>query len=203
MRYDMTDEEAVEWDRRITAVCARVCRGFPGVNPEDVAQGLWVRVCSLPESLDYARPGVQGILKVLAKAEAWKQRTDHLKATCQYMYRPADVRKILETAFDREDWLGSYVPDDAKSWDSGTMDPVDLRADVTACFDRLPENYQSALTGRYRDGVLPEKDTAARKRLDRAVWYLTDLLNALYWDPGKGIVTNQDVLDMMRDLGGG
>lgn len=201
MRYEMGDEEAQEWSDRISRASSKVCRGFPGVNHEDVAQEIWVRVCSLPQSLDYTRPGVQTILERLARAEAWKQRAAHLRATCQYLYRPADVREILQTAFDREDWPGSYVPDDAKSWDSGVMDSVDLRADIIRCYDKMPETHRNTLLSRYRDGEVPSKtDYAARKRVDRAVWYLTDLLNALYWDPGKGMVTNQDVLEMMRDL---
>lgn len=155
-----------------------VARSYPGVMADDIYQELCLFVLQHGDSLDIENEG--GCRHILARAAhiyAAGERAASLTATCQYNYRPQDVRKILETALndDREAWPHCHVPEDAKSLKGSAA--IEVTLDIRAAIEELPYADASALFSRYRDGEVPDPTSAERKRLDRAVDRLCEALN--------------------------
>lgn len=177
----MTEEEALQWDRLINRAARFVASDFPDVTFEDITQAFWVELLSKTRRPDVNHPGVNKIITRRLKKHAWDVRKDQLAQSAQYLYRTSDVRIILETVFFKEEWHHGYVPDDAKSHaPPNGMDAVELRADITAAYEGLSENYQGVLIDRYVHGIEPDPSTRERRRLNRAIQRLTDRLNNYY-----------------------
>ncbi|MGI5245459.1 hypothetical protein [Dactylosporangium sp. CA-139066] len=163
----------------IESASRAVAREYPGVDSDDVYQSLCVWVL---ENASYLKTdevaGCRYILYRAAHIIARKERTEALQSCVQYDYTPADVRKILETAFDdSETWLKAHVPADGASLKATGMDGIEVTLDIRAAVAELGEGDASAIFSRYADGIVPEAGSAERKRLDRAVHKLTELVN--------------------------
>lgn len=155
-----------------------VAQSYPGVMADDIYQELCLFVLQHGSNLDTENePGCRHILGRAAHIYAGKERAAGLSATCQYNYRPQDVRRILETALsdDREAWPHCHVPEDAKSLKGSAA--IEVTLDVRMALEELPYTDASALLSRYRDGEVPDPTSAERKRLDRAVDRLCEALN--------------------------
>lgn len=174
----MTGPSMMEvWDDLIARVAKFVAWDFPNITYEDLYQSLWVFVLETP-SLDANRQGVYTLLTKKAKTIAWDTRKEDLRLTSQYSYRTSDVREILEGIFEYESWAKGYCPADAVGDDR--MGSVDVRADVTWALEKLPPQYQDIIYSRFRNNVQFEPHSAERRRLNRAVKRLTDVLNSYY-----------------------
>lgn len=176
----MNGKLALEWDNIIRKVCRFIRNDFPDVDFEDIIGELWCYVLSHTKVLE-AGPNSYGITTILgrhAKKLAWNVRKEQLQYSAQYLYQNTAVRQILETTFDYRDWPDGWVPRDAHSRD-GTG-PVDVRADVTWGLDHIPPQYKEAILNRYRLGMEPVVGGAERRRLNRAIQRLTDVLNWYY-----------------------
>lgn len=155
-----------------------VARSYPGVDADDIYQELCLFVLQHGNSLDVENEaGCRHILGRTAHIYAGQERSASLTATCQYNYRPQDVRKILETALndDREAWPHCHVPEDAKSLKGSAA--IEVTLDIRMAMEELPYADACALLSRYRDGEVPDPTSAERKRLDRAVDRLCEALN--------------------------
>ncbi len=174
-------EELVELLPVIEAIAPSVARGYPGVDKDDLYQELCVWVLENGHRLDLGHAaGCRYILNRAAHIFCKRERAAQLQRHSQYNYRPADVRKMLEAAMsgDPLERLDTHVPADAASAKETGTDGLDLAMDVRVSADSLPEADQKSIYGRYVLGVVPEADSAERKRLDRAVDRLTDELNS-------------------------
>lgn len=171
----MEVEDQELWHTLILKATWDAARNFPDIDKEDLIQDLYEFVLSTPTIVDPRRTGLLGLLKKQAKKMAWLQRKEHLQGTSQYNYCTDDVKKLLETVFDQEDWDGAWVPKDAQSEDATA--PIEVRVDVLTRFAELPTQYRGCILRRYRDKVIDPPDSAGRKQLNRAVTRLTDMMN--------------------------
>jgi hypothetical protein len=174
----MMDQSLYEqWDEVIGQVSRSVSRDFPDVETEDLYQHLWEFILTdgglIPESAN-----TTSLLYRIANRYSWQLRKEHLNLSPQYAYRTSDVRKILETQFEYVDWDTTFVPDDARS-ELG-CDSVELSAEVSWGLMRLKrrnEEYYDAILRRYGDFIVPHRTSNERRRLDRAIEALCDILN--------------------------
>lgn len=154
-------------------------RSYPGVEADDIYQELCLFVLQHGNNLDVENEGgCRHILSRAAHMYASAERAAALGNTCQYNYRPQDVRKILETGAlndDREAWLLVHVPEDAKSLKGSAA--IEVTLDIRQAMEELAYTDRLAIYFRYHDGVVPDATSAERKRLDRAVDRLTEQLN--------------------------
>lgn len=128
----------------------------------------------------------------------------------QYEYTPEVVRKILESAFFYDTWDDAEIPMSAQSpprgtkatYDEivqmdimqGTPDPTDARdmcLDVTTCMDLLTPEDKNRVISRYRDGVMPKRNSSEMKALYRAVDRLTEQLNSYRGQARKTATTGR------------
>ena len=170
----MKPAEVEAWSALIEKSARFVAHDFPGVDEDDIIQSLWEMVLKNRHRLDIDAGKTSGILVKSAKLIAWEQRKNDLYATGQYNYRPSDVRKILKDAISNETWNNTFVPIDAKSMTN--IDSWDVSADVKWAFRKLSEQQKEAIL----KWLLPneiELSTAERKRVDRGVDKITDMLN--------------------------
>lgn len=152
---------------------------YPDIEWEDVRQHLCLFILEKADALKYEGNGgsVKSILKKVAKDFCKKERAQQNFLSSQYSYRPSDVKKILESAFDQEGLDKTYVPEDARSVKSA-MDEVEIASDVRDAFLRLAPDYQISLFMRYAMREVPAHASYERKRLNKAVNELTRILNS-------------------------
>lgn len=192
----MDGKLALDWDNIIRKTAGFIKNDFPEVQFDDIIGEAWCYVLSHPKVLA-AGPSSYGITTILSrqmKRLAWNVRKEQLQKSSRYLYQTSSVRQILETTFDYRDWPNGWVPKDAYSKDG--MAPVEIRADVTWGLGHIPPQYRDAIWSRYALGQEPAVGTADRRRLNRAVQRLTDVLNYYYprlHDDGPGtrrVMTN-------------
>lgn len=188
------------WDEEIVFVAKKVSKDFPSIEYDDIYQQLWE--FALTYGHLYDSQNCRGLLFRVATIYAWDERKEQLKSTCQYDYRTSDVRKMLETQFDHEDWELTYVPPDAKSTiiptEPGAVwytDQIELSSEIAWGLKRLKRRYKpyyDAILSRYGDGQVPLNASKDRKTLDRAILALTEILN-FYDRTVEGIVGNRRI----------
>jgi hypothetical protein len=164
----------------VDAASRTVARDYPGVDSDDLYQSLCLWVLENAKWLKTdEEAGCKYIIYRAAHIIARQERAESLHRCAQYDYRPADVRKILESVFEpAENRLQAHVPDDGASLKKTGMDGIEVTLDVMAAVDELGIIEADAIVSRYRDGIIPDADSSERKRLDRAVHKLTDLVNS-------------------------
>ncbi len=175
MIMNPSKEELKEWTRVINRAAKFAAHDFPGIEWEDLAQDLWVMVLRSRTLPDPLSPGLTSTLTKMAKRAAWQQRKQDLYATAQYNYRPSDLREILKSALDRSLWPSSFVPSDAHSLTN--LDGLDVSADVSWAWSKLPFSYRDILFRVYVAGETYATGTADRRRVDRAIEKITEILN--------------------------
>lgn len=108
--------EDMEYDL-IKEVASRVAHKVQMVEREDLTQELCIWFLLHKEEIKSVEEGGNPsyILYRACRKIAEEMRAKALKQSCQYFYRPSDVRRVLETVFDRINWDKTYVPKDAKS----------------------------------------------------------------------------------------
>lgn len=166
------------WEALIDRVSKFVVRDFPDVDDVDIAKSLWDFVLSTPEFTDPDNDGVPGALIKVGKRYAWQYRKEYLKLTSQYTYRASDIRRILDTQFDYEDWEVTFVPDDARS-ELGN-DHIELAADLSLGLAKLrafSPDYYHAVVKWYRDHDHHPKGSPERGFCREAVEALTEIMN--------------------------
>lgn len=173
------------WSPVTSRIARYVAYDFPDVESEDLAQDLLVEVLNRGwenESPDNQR--ITLILKKVAKSRAAQYRAEHYILSPQFNYRISDVRRILETVFEANDWLKAALSARAEvgSRSSGepsyNMDEVLVsHSDVHRAWKRLPHQYKVAIFLRYGLKEDPETENAGRQ-LRRAVARLTETLNS-------------------------
>lgn len=189
---DLSEYES--WDDILLRVSASVSRDFPDVSKDDIYQQLWVVILEPSNKITLKMPGLVNILYKIANRFAWQQRKEHLSVTPQYAYRSSDLKKILEAVAFRNDWYHTFVPDDARS-ELG-CDSLELSAEVAWGLQRLQDRhpeYYEAIYRRYILQIIPHNASAERKRLNRAIDALAEILN-WYDRPDGEYVGNRRVI---------
>lgn len=191
----MSPRNLEDWIEPARKVARFVSFDYPDVEQDDIQQELLLFVAENSTTLrDPDQVGAVQALEKRAKLYCREQRREHLSLTAQYSYRTSDVRRILETAFDYQDWENAFVPEDAKSDLHKSSDAVELTADIRWAMAYLPEQYQNAIYSAFREHDYPDGRTNSRKQLNRAVSALVDVLNWYHrGKPDEGIGTRKIV----------
>lgn len=193
--YGATYEDLAE---EINRVSYHVARDYPDIDWEDVRQQLALFVLENGKSIKLKEHGgnPRRLLTLVANEFCKDQRTQHMSLSPQYAYRPSDVMLILETAYSG-DPMSSYVPDDARHPLSGTfnvwddqggwksvkadpfhfIDAVEVASDVKAVLRQLKPELREAIFDRYVQKIIPDNNSYARKKFNKAINELTRKLN--------------------------
>lgn len=186
----MSDDFVTKWGDIVNRIANSVARDFPDIERDDVAQYLYMLILEQK----FEDPTLIWMFKVLSRAAniyAWDQRKEHLQLSPQYSYRTRDVKAILASLFDRQDWESVKVPDDAKSEFNDVF--LEINCDVKGAWMKLGYAQKRAIFEKYALGFEP-KDEAAQKRLYRAVAALTDNLNWYQKNRGEDYVGSRRVI---------
>lgn len=169
-----------------------VASDYPDIDWRDIRQHLCEFILIKGEAfkIEGSGWGAKKILKKVADQYCKDERTQQNYLSAQYSYRPSDVMKILETAWDLVEIDKTYVPEDAVSIKSAS-DPLDLAADVRQAYDSLNDDLRLSIFTRYALGVVPENASYERKKLNKAVKELTRILNGYR---GKQLPTRRRVV---------
>jgi hypothetical protein len=161
----------------VDKIAVGTCRDYPGLDPEDIRQSLLLFVYENQGSLKGKEDGGNPrlILNKVCKMLCNKERAEQLSATVQYHYRPSDVRQILESYLGSGDPIKTFVPEDAVS-ESGN-DAVECASDLMYALSVVDEKTKKSLTDRYIKGIIPLNASYERKALNKAVIYLTKIMN--------------------------
>lgn len=185
----------------IDRVARKTAQDWPDVDWEDVRQELVLFVLEHGSSIKLKDEGGNPVwlLGRVARTYCGKQRVQHLSLSTQYAYRPSDVKKILETAFDAIGITDTHIPLDARSHLHGTVrvhinpddksasvvdydpfkdvDAVEIASDVKAAYERLKPDERASIFRRYGLGEIPDNNSYERKKLNTAIKNLTHKLN--------------------------
>ena len=189
----MSEDKYTQWRDIVSKTAYFVAKDFPDVEVEDLFQDLMTYVLGNNHLKSPDAEHVPSGLYKRAVKFAWEYRKQSLYITSQYSYRTSDVRKILETVFNHNQWATSFLPDDAKSLSDD--DRLVVNSDIKRAYDALSETYQVALFTRYALKVIPD-NSKEKSRLNRAVEKLTDFINFFQFaqrheGPGKRrVITN-------------
>lgn len=146
----------------------RVAREFPGIESEDVAQEVIARIFenhNFPEAFDpdylYMAMYKEG------KAYALKERYDYILSTSQYLYRPDEVRALLEEVYFQPS--SQDVPtakDDRVSADISSGTVFASLLDIQEAWKKIPRNHSDILLRKYADGEAIEDTKAVTRAID-------------------------------------
>lgn len=183
----MTDEEMNEF---IVKVAGNVAGNFPSyVETDDVASTLWIwyldnehTVAKLIRENESWEPMLYGTMVRVASTFALETEAAYHGYSTEdvYHYSVPVVRELLKDAFDYENWqsfstFGDGQPKSKRQ--SATSDRVDMLIDVKAAVEKLSDDqcnliiwtYKYQISAQELAGTLEVSETAARKRLERAV----------------------------------
>lgn len=170
-------------------IAKRVARDYPEVDWRDVSQHLALLLLE-NESLYWSDgQAVKRILRLAATGFCKRERAIQLHTTSQYDYRPSDVARILETAFNSYEAENTYVPEDAHSI-KRSADSLDMASDVKMAWERLSDEDRKIIFIRYGLGVVPDNASYERKKLNKSVSKLTRLLNSYKPEPRRRALSN-------------
>lgn len=158
----METEETYEFDiaKFIRATARRQATGV--MDPEDLEQDLWVFYLEEIQPRGYHDAAAVDLLKKQAGKLDRQERIDYMHFRGSFIYTPSMVRTLLADAV----WC--EVED---AFD------VEGRVDVTRALNELPYKTQRLLYARFMLGDKPDKDSADRKAIDRAIDAITATLN--------------------------
>lgn len=164
----MDSEEVKQWGDRIDRIADQVAADFPDALADDLAQSMWeglLREQAKGKMLDWNALNMVSALRFMARTAAWEERKNHLSLSSQYNYRTTDVRHLLETFFERSEWEGACVAQDAVS--ELNFDGVEMSADLSRAWDLLtrPQKTHILLYFGFRQKVDSKKLSAAIKRM--------------------------------------
>lgn len=188
----VTDWEAIQDEVR--AVAKDVARKWPDVvTADDVEQDVMVLLLESPGTLNTVLNASPKIRKQmyfkLGHQEASKQHVDYEHWSGQFCYHVEDIRKFLED--------GALTADSGIPESEVLSDLIEALAEMT--HKTSSSNYVDSILVRYVDGVVPDKNSADRKRLNRAVTAVTERMNRIgearlrAWSEGPGtrpVMTN-------------
>lgn len=188
----MSEDLYSVWGDLVRRTASFVCRDYPDVEREDMQQELFIFILSNRGKLRYPdQVGAASALSKQAQFIAGQIRAQHLQLSAQYSYRTSDVRSILQTVFDRQDWSSVRIPDDARSEYNDVF--LEINSDVSRAWKSLGHSQKVAIFEKYALNSPPE-DAAARKRLQRAIEQLTDSLNWYRRQPDRDYVGTRRVI---------
>lgn len=201
----------------IDRVAKNVANDYPDIDWEDVRQELVVFVLQNGKSIKLREDGgnPKWLLERVAQMYCKDQRAQHLTMSPQYAYKPSDVRKILEYAFDPNNYSQMEIPEDAKSPVESSIKTIaiqdengqiqiiiqepfhqavsiELASDVKAALQRIKPELRDTIFRRYVLGQQPSNETYERKKLNKAVNELTYKLNTYrgFKDGRRKVMTN-------------
>lgn len=193
----MNDKEVRDWESLINRVASSAGRKYD-MDQEDLGQDLWVYLLKAQAEGGMEDPqaeNAEGNLWWICKTLAEKERSEHLTVSVQYAYRMHNVRMLLETFFDHEDWPRAHTPEDAKS-ELGAVG-VEMSSDLSRAWNKLSTAHKTVIFSWFG---LKNYDTVDRKALTRAIRRMTDVLNTYQGKP-PGVVGKRTVISNTRAAG--
>lgn len=169
----MNDAQYEEWKPLVQRAARNVSRDFPDSETADLEQTIWEGLLlhqAKGKLMDPEAEYAETALIFLAKSQASVERKNHLTVSSQYAYRTADVRKLLETYFDRRDWYHAEIPEDAYS-ELGSV-ALEMSTDLSRAWDVLTRPHKTLIFLRF--GLRHDVDS---KKLSRAISRMADILN--------------------------
>ena len=135
------------------------------LDADDIEQELWLFIMESPSVQEYLRTRSDGeivnALKIQADNICSKERLDYEHFTGNFLYNPADVRDLLGRMTQEE-----QVLDDER---------IDFEIALEDLRTEYPHYYDSIYSEFYMG--YPHEDDAERKRRNRAIDKLADLMN--------------------------
>jgi hypothetical protein len=145
----------------------------PGIEAEDIAQEILVKVCQTPKPfIGMAEADMKRVMRKIGRMYVSEERYRYTLNSAQYIYTPKEVRQLLDGFFLKRDDLNPPVKDTGMHLASGGI-TVALW-DMDFAWSKISEDYRAVLVKRYRDDI---NDRADRMRISRAVDALTRWLN--------------------------
>lgn len=169
----MNEAVYYEWKEMVEFVARMICRQSPDSEVEDITQTLWEGLIKAQRKGKLMSPEekyARSSLFFLGRTQAEIDRKNALIISPQYHYRTADVRLLLETFFDRENWYEATYPEDAES-ELGHP-ALECSADIARGWKRLRRPDQVVIFKRF---ALNEPVDSAK--LTRACQRLADEIN--------------------------
>lgn len=138
---------------------------YPVMDPEDLAQELWLWLLKRPTALKYVQEKSPGeavnALKRQATAICSKERTDYEYFSGNFRYTPRDVKNLLECV------------------NQGIGIQPEETADLEYGYQHLSKNHLRNIQRFFLDGEKADSNKL-RKRKSRSLEQLTDTMNRLY-----------------------
>lgn len=171
----------MSWSASVRRIATAVARDYPDTETEDLEQSLWEGILLAQQSGEMTDPTdvkADQNLYYIARLAAWNERKQHLTISSQYGYRTSDVRALLKTFFDRENWYDATTPEDAYS-ELGSV-ALEMSADLSRAYDKLETNQKVLI---FQSFALNEKVDS--KKLSRVISRMADIINT--YQPGKRV----------------
>lgn len=174
---DMDSERIVDVDALAKSVARGVARDFPGVEHDDIAQEIILKVLEAPRSFQGVdESGLRRVLRKIGTMYAAEERYAYTINSAQYVYTPSEVRGLLEVFFlDRSELNPPTKELPVVRVEAGGI--VVALWDMDFAWSRIDDDERDVLARRYRDGETPANSSGERKRIDRAIESMTRWLN--------------------------
>lgn len=154
------------------AIARRTAREWPGFDPEDIEQHIWVTLIPKWGSLVGDDALMRGAANRVARAHCIKERYDFMIGTSEYVYTPAEVRALFKECFFDEAAREVMPQVGDTVYAGGVACGI---WDLDAVFERLTAAQRAVIEKRYLLGQA--LDNADEQRLSRAIEHATRALN--------------------------
>lgn len=182
----MSEDMYTKWKDIIKKIARFVAYDYPDVEVADLEQDLWVEVMERSLSNPYEDTSIK-FLRKYAKSRANQYRAEHLILSPQFNYRVSDVRRILDTVFDHNDWVEAATREEESVGTRSGREPsynldevIITHSDVKRAWALLPHQYKVAIFERYGLGDIPDSTSSEGRKLRRAETRLTEMLNTYH-----------------------
>lgn len=153
-------------------IARRTAREWPGFDPDDLEQHIWVTLLPKWGSLVGDDALMRAAANRVARAHCIKERYDFMIGTSEYVYTPVEVRALFRECFF-DSGAREVLPEHGDTVYAGGV--ACGIWDLDAVYERLSDGQRSVIEQRYLMGLT--LDDAAEKRLSRAIEHATRALN--------------------------
>lgn len=175
----MERDEVLQWAPKVAQAARSVARDSPDSDYEDLQQAIWVALLTQQQKgklLDIDAKHATSALYYAARQQAFSDRRVALARSCQYAYRTSDVRKLLKTFFEKDEWENAETPEDAVS-ELGNAG-VEMSSDLSRAWDLMTYPHKVLIFCSF--GLNEKVDS---KKLSLAISRMCDIINT--YKPGR------------------
>lgn len=184
---NITLEQKIEnYTPIIKRVARRVASEHHIIEREDMEQFLYCFVIkrkdSLPDDPKEVDWSVQSRFLQVARTEAFNQKRQHYMIDAAVSYSVKDVKRILLTHFDANDW--DVVSTDGES----VEDSISEHSDVAWALDHLDPKERSFVAECYKSNEFPASGTKEYRKLNSLTIKIANIANHFTrTDEGEGV----------------